>query len=261
MHKMHGAAKIFVFVIAVPALPLLLATWKAHVPLAIVLALVLASARVRRRQLLYFSPAVPIVFLAGLSWLIFANEPTGPVLAEFRLGPVKYVLRTETAEGAATASLRTIIWVLSYMALLTTTSSRDLVAGLDKLRVPNPASRAAAMTLRFWSTMISDTGRVAEAQRARGMDLDAGPWWRSLKQRLVATAMPTLFLMLKRFQTLNFALALRAMGAKGKKTRLYAPPLGMRDAILCGVTVVLLVMLWTLERVILLGRVILGAAG
>jgi len=105
-----------------------------------------------------------------------------------------------------------------------------------------------AMTLRFWATVMADTGRVADAQRARGVDPDAGPRWRGLVRRFVSTAIPTLFIMLKRFQTLNFALALRAVGASGKKSRLYAPPLEGRDVALAGAAFVLLLSIWLIDR-------------
>lgn len=251
LHETHGTAKILVFGVAVPVATLLLGSWQWHVPVALGLVVVLATARIRRRQLLYFSPAVPLVLLTGLSWLVFANAPTSPPVWEFRTASLRYVLHENAAEGAAVAVMRGAIFALSYVALLTTTASRDLVAGLDKLGVPDGASRAVAMTLRFWSTVMDDTGRVADAQRARGMDLDEGPWWRGVGRRILATAMPTLFLMLKRFQTLNFALALRAMGARGEKSRLHAPRLRARDGALCAASVALLAVILVLDRGVL----------
>lgn len=245
MHKAHAAAKILIFAAAVPILPLLLDHWQSLLGLALGLGTVVASARVRRRQLLYFSPALGLILVAGVSWLF--TDLGGPAVVELNAGPFEYTLRERTAERAATSSLKALVWALSYVALLTTTSSRDLVAGLDRLGAPDRASRAVAMTLRFWATVMADTGHVAEAQRARGVDFGEGSRWRGLARRFVSTAVPTLFLMLKRFQTLSFALTLRGMGARGTKTRLYAPPLRRQDAALCALTVALLGLVWLVD--------------
>jgi len=243
LHRTHGAAKIFVFAVAVPVLPLLLTAWWSLLALAIFLAALVASARVRRRQLLYFSPALAIIAVAGLSWLFV--DLGGPVVFRLDLGgPVRYALRAEALERSASASLRALVWALSYVALLATTPSRDLVAGLDRLGVPDRVSRAVAMTLRFWGTVISDTRNVVEAQRARGLDFEGGSRFGRLWRRFVSAAVPTVFVVLKRFQTLSFALALRGVGSSGPKSRLYAPPLAPRDVALSVAAVCLLSLLW-----------------
>jgi len=242
LHRTHGAAKIFVFAVAVPVLPLVLTAWWSLLALAIFLAALVASARVRRRQLMYFSPALAIIAVAGLSWLFV--DLGGPVVFRLNLGPVRYALRAETLERSVSASLRALVWALSYVALLATTPSRDLVAGLDRLGLPDRASRAVAMTLRFWGTVISDTKNVVEAQRARGLDFEGGSRAGRLWRRFVSAAVPTVFVVLKRFQTLSFALALRGVGASGTKSRLHAPPLARRDAALSVAAVFLLSVLW-----------------
>lgn len=247
LHRSHAAVKILVFAVAVAVLPLLLDHWGSLLVLAVGLGVLIALARVRRRHLLYFSPALALILVAGISWLF--TDLGGPVVVRIEVGPFAYALHERAADQALTSSLRAMVWALSYVALLTTTTSRDLAAGLDTLGAPDRVSRAVAMTLRFWATVMADTGHVADAQRARGVDLDGGPRWRSLTRRFVSTAVPTLFIMLKRFQTLNFALALRAVGASGKKSRLYAPPLRRYDAALAGGAVALLSLIWLADRV------------
>lgn len=246
LHRSHAAAKILIFAGAVAVLPLLLDHWESLLVLAAGLGMLIASVRVRRRHLLYFSPALGLILIAGVSWLF--TDLGGPTVARIEVGPFAYVLRERTADQALTSSLRAMVWALSYVALLTTTTSRDLAAGLDTLGAPDRVSRAVAMTLRLWATVMADTGRVADAQRARGVDLDGGHRWRGIARRFVSTAVPTLFIMLKRFQTLNFALALRAVGASGKKSRLYAPALGRYDVALSGVAVALLALIWLADR-------------
>jgi energy-coupling factor transport system permease protein len=242
LHRTHATAKILLFAVAIPLIPFLLRHWTSLVLLAVLLGSLLVLARVRRRQLLTFAPAMPIILIAGLSWL-FADQG-GAIIAEWQLGTWSYVLRSHTLDRALTGMLRTLVWVLAAMALLTTTSSRELVAGLDRLGVPDRVSRAVAMTLRFWAIAIADAGHVADAQQVRGVDFARAAPWRTLVQRFLISGVPTLFVLLKRFQTLTFALALRGVGAPGPKTRLYAPPLRRRDAVFLGLSALALLLLW-----------------
>lgn len=245
LHQRHAAVKIVLFGVIIAILPFVLSQWQTLLVLAVMLGGLLLAARVRRSQLLFFAPALPIIVISGLSWLFV--DLGGAVVAELQLGPWAYTLRQNTLERSLTGALRALVWVLSFMVLLTTTSSRNLVAGCDRLGLPDRVSRAVAMTLRFWHTVLTDTDHVADAQRARGVDFERGAWWRQLIRRFLVTAVPTLFVMLKRFQTLNFALALRGLGAPGPKTRLYAPPVTGHDAAFLAVAGGVLGLVWLLD--------------
>lgn len=248
LHRSHPAAKIVVFAIAVTLLPLIVQHWYSNLIVAMALGGIVWSARVGRKQLLYFSPALGLIIIAAVSWLFTDLGGTPIVALEF--GGFQYTLRDRTVHQSVNMSSRALVWVLSYVVLLTTTSSRDMMTGLESLGLPHRASTAVGMTLKFWANVIADTRNVMDAQRVRGVDFDHGPKLRSLKQRFIVATVPTIFLMLKRFRTLSFALSLRAFGAPGSKTRLYAPPFTMQDFKLVAVILSMLISFIVIDRLV-----------
>ena len=246
LHTLHATAKIVIFAVLVTLLPFALGHWQSDCALALALGAVIWSARIRRKQLLFFSPALGLVVIAAVSWLF--TDLGGRAILKLGGGPYEYILREHTLDQVITSSLRALIWVLAYVALLTTTNSRDLIAGLEKLGLPYRASRIVGMTLKFWTTVITDMHNVMNAQRVRGVDFEQGSKLGQLKQRFIITTIPTTFLMLKRFRTLSFALALRAFGAQGKKTRLYAPDLTSRDGKFLIIALILLLCLGLVDH-------------
>ena len=129
LHRAHPAVKIIVFALAVTFMPLVFQKWQSNLLLIVVLMGTIAWARIGRKQLLYFTPAIGLIVIAAVSWL-FTNIG-GDVVFEYRLGRFVYVLRDRSLQQAVTMSTRAAIWVLAYMALLTTTNTRELMAGLE----------------------------------------------------------------------------------------------------------------------------------
>ncbi len=81
-----------------------------------------------------------------------------------------YRLKEFSVIKAVTMSLRSIIWVFGYILLLTTTTNRELVVGLQKLGVPHKVSVAVGMTLKFWGNILEDIKKkIVEAQKKRGV--------------------------------------------------------------------------------------------
>jgi len=214
--------------------------WQAEAVLAAGLLAVVRVSGVPWRQLRFFSPALALVGIAAVSWLLTGQG--GRSLVTVRVGPLDWALREGAVGAASTNSLRALNWVLAYAILLTTTSSRDLVVGLRQLGVPAQGAAAVGMTLRFWSTVVEDAGRVMDAQRARGVEFGTGWAPSRLRRQVLMVAVPSVFLMLKRFRTLTMALALRGFGAPGRKTRLYWPRPSGSDAVggLAGVSLMVL---------------------
>jgi energy-coupling factor transport system permease protein len=246
VHRLHASVKILIFAVMITVLPFGLLHWQSYVVLLLGLVLCLVLARVRRYHLLYFSPALGLIGLAAISW--FLTDLGGRVVTAWQIGPVVYVLRERTAQQAIVSSLRAAVWALSYMVLLTTTSSRNLVSGLEQLRLPSPICRALTMTLKFWQTALADAQHVMDAQRVRGIDYDHGPTVRRFTRRFLLATLPTMFLLLKRFRTLSFALALRSFGSPVAKTRLYAPTPTWRDGLFSLLSLAFLLAVLSLDH-------------
>jgi energy-coupling factor transport system permease protein len=220
-HKLHPVSKIVTFAILLAIVPLLTTQMITSFMLVITLFLFILLARIGKKQLLYFFPAWAIVFFSAVSWLFV--DLGGHVMWETTVLGFTYRLKEFSVVKSVNMSLRSIIWVLGYILLLTTTSSRELVVGLEKLGVPHKVSVAVGMTLKFWGNILDDTKKIIEAQKARGIDFDGASRLQKVKKGIMLTSIPAIFLMLKRFRTLSFALSLRAFGVRGKKTRIFSP--------------------------------------
>ena len=248
LHRNHPTTKILFFAVAVAILPLLTRHWQSNLMLILILIVILISAKVKRKQLLYFSPALALVSMAAIFWL-FTNVG-GNTIFEVRLYPlpINYVLRDRSVEQAVRMSGRALVWVLAYAALLTSTSSREMMAGLERLGLPHSAATAVGMTLKFWANVMADTDNVVDAQKVRGVDFERGRGLSLIKQRVVMTSLPTIFLMLKRFRTLSFALALRGFGSRGSKSRVFRPSLRRSDIVALLVGLIILASVGAADR-------------
>ncbi|WPD18050.1 MULTISPECIES: energy-coupling factor transporter transmembrane component T family protein [Thermaerobacter] len=72
------------------------------------------------------------------------------------------------------AGLRLCSMVIASALFLATTRNEELVAGLLRWGLPYPFAFALSAALRLVPTFVASAVAVAEAQRARGHDLDAG---------------------------------------------------------------------------------------
>lgn len=69
--------------------------------------------------------------------------------------------------GGATLLLKATTGVLVGIVLASTTRSRDLLAGLERLRLPQPLVAIAGFMLRYASVVTSDLSRMRLARSAR----------------------------------------------------------------------------------------------
>lgn len=245
LHRAHPSLKLVLLVVAIPTLPLVLQHWESLVVMGASLAAVLISARITWRQCAYFTPAVGMLVFAAVSWLVTGSG--GSTLVVIGAWGFRVTVQQGGVEQAVPATLRALVWLLSYMLLLTTTSSRDLVAGLQRLHVPDRISQAVGLTFRYWSTVMVDASRVADAQRLRGVNLDSGAALVRPGRQFAAVALPTLFIMLRRFRSLDFALVLRCAGARERRTPMRLAPPRAVDALGGAVAVAGLVVLGTYD--------------
>jgi cobalt/nickel transport system permease protein len=70
--------------------------------------------------------------------------------------------------GGATLLLKATTGVLVGVLLASTTRSRDLLAGLERLRLPQPLVAISGFMLRYASVVTSDLSRMRLARAARG---------------------------------------------------------------------------------------------
>lgn len=76
--------------------------------------------------------------------------------------------------------------VITAIILSATTSARDLLAGLEKLRVPAPLVNIATFMLRYLNVINDEMGRMKIARESRGFEATGIRSWKILAQTVGA---------------------------------------------------------------------------
>ena len=174
-------------------------------------------------------PVVPIViFTAVLNLFLSTGEP----LWQWHFLKI-------TKEGIETAifmSVRILCLIAGTSLLTYTTSPIALTDGIERLlsplkKVKLPVHELAMMmtiALRFIPTLIEETDKIMNAQKARGAQLDSG----TLKQRiqaLVPVLIPLFISAFRRADELAMAMECRCYRGGTGRTRLKVLHCGARD--------------------------------
>lgn len=181
VHRLPAQCKIgalIVFVVCVVATPA--AQWWAFAGYAAVLGAVVAVARVPAgtvlRRMVVEAPFV--VFALLLPFLA-----SGP-----RVQVAGVALSSAGLLGAANLLVKGTLGVVAAIVLAATTAPRDLVAGLDRLRLPTVVVAIVSFMLRYVSVVSGDLHRMRIARESRG----APPGW-APQLRAVAAGVGALF--------------------------------------------------------------------
>ncbi len=165
---------------------------------------------------------LPLHVMVPLAW--FLLQPVGPVFAAW--GPFR--LSWGGAWHGLWAVLRLDALAFAAFLWLFTTAPAQIMRTFVGLRLPHTLALILALSIRYLPTVAGLYEQIRDAQQARGLVLDEGPWWRRLQARLpilVAVVIGTLRLA----QALGWALETRALGATlpPGKTRTVWHPLRM----------------------------------
>ena len=171
-----------------------------------------------------------VVFTALFNVLYGGGEPLFPHVAWLGW------LKTEGVRNAAFMILRILLLILGTSYLTYTTSPVMLTDALERLMRPLKVFRfpvhelAMMMTiaLRFIPTLIDETDKIINAQKARGADFETGNVIRRAKA-LIPILIPLLISSFRRAEELADAMECRCyQGGKGR-TRFKVYSLGWRD--------------------------------
>jgi energy-coupling factor transport system permease protein len=180
------------------------------------LAIVAAGGLGNVRRVLVF------LLLAGASalllWTLVGRGPTPLFLWMSREGLLLGVV----------AALRIDSFILAGVLFLSTTRNEEIVQGLLRIGLPYPICFAFSTALRLAPTFIGTGLAVREAQRARGLDPDAG----SLAARLKANIpllVPTFLTTIRMTNHLAMSLEARGFGLKKQRTSLLETHVGFGD--------------------------------
>lgn len=93
------------------------------------------------------------------------------------------VITLEAVIYGAVMSLR-LAAIISAFALLTfTVSPDDIMMAMLKLKLPYKSVLVVSLSTRFVPTLIDDTARLSDVQRARGLELDRGRLGQRIRSR------------------------------------------------------------------------------
>lgn len=180
-----------------------------------------------------------LAFFALLILLLQAllfNE--GQVLFYF-YPPAKVLAITDQGlcSGLAMA-LRMLTLVLSFLVIVTTTQTRDIILTLvEKLKVPYDYAFMFMTALRFVPTFMGEVRQITEAQQARGYAVEG---WNPVKRikAYAPVAVPLVLISLNKAENLAMAMETRGYGG-GRRTYLREPKMRKRDY---GLTAILLLL-------------------
>ena len=217
---------------------------KGFVGFALILAFVLFAAKLTRISLTFIIRGLkPIAFIAAFTFVLNLFMQTGgDTLVQW-----KFIhITTGGLRMAIYMALRLMLLVISSQLLTLTTSSLSLTDGLESLMKPLakikfPAHEIAMMmsiALRFIPTLMEETDKIMNAQKARGADFESGNIIKRAKA-MVPLLVPLFVSAFRRADELAMAMEARCYrGGKGR-TRMSVHHMGMID-LYAGIAVVFL---------------------
>ena len=133
-------------------------------------------------------------------------------------------------------ALRLVLLVLGTSVLTLTTTPTDLTDGLESLLSPlktvkfpvHDVAIIMSIALRFIPTLMDETQRIINAQKARGADFDTGNVFKRAKA-MIPVLVPMFVSAFRRADELAFALDARCYNATENRTKMKKPHVTYRD--------------------------------
>jgi energy-coupling factor transport system permease protein len=191
--------------------------------------------------IILFLSIIPLVRLAGVGrewastlklalWLglsiivinaLFSYHGDHVLLAApFRLPAVgQPVITLEAIAFGAVMALKLAVIISVFSLINLTVHPDDIMAVSLKMRLPYKSVLVTSLSTRFVPCLVEDIGRISDSYRTRGVQLDAGGWFKRVKNRAkITTAL--LANSLDRSVQIAEAMEARAFGS-GKKRVFY----------------------------------------
>jgi energy-coupling factor transport system permease protein len=159
--------------------------------------------------LILFLSIIPLVRLAGVGrewastlklalWLglsiivinaLFSYHGDHVLLAApFRLPAAgQPIITLEAIAYGAVMALKLVVIISVFTLINLTVHPDDIMAVLLKMRLPYKSVLVTSLSTRFVPCLVEDIGRISDGYRARGVQLDAGSWFKKIKNRAKIT--------------------------------------------------------------------------
>ncbi len=220
LHKMDSRMKIVLLILYL----VLIFMTKNYISLIIMALSVLGVMCISQVSVrLYFKSIKAIVFIVLFTSVLNLFYGTGDPL--LKIGPL-----TITQAGINTAvfvAVRIIAMVLVSSTLTYTTSPTDLTDGIERLLKPlgvfhikvHEIAMMMTIALRFIPTLLEETDKIMNAQKARGADLESGSVMTRIKA-LIPILIPLFVSSFRRAYELAMAMESRCYHGGEGRTRM-----------------------------------------
>lgn len=210
-----------------------------YVALAVLLGIILGAAllgKVMPAVAKAYKGLVIFAFILLLIQVFFYREG----YTVFHLLPIGEGYLSVTDQGlkfGLSMALRMLVIVTSFLIVLTTTRTQDMMAVLvEKVKLPNDIAMMILMSIRFIPSFLGDLKQISDAQKARAFVLEG---WNPIKKLkgYFPIAIPLVLMSLRKAQQMVLAMETRGYGA-GPRSYLRQLSWGYRDGISFAVILV-----------------------
>ena len=250
LHKTDPRAKILLLILIITFIFLAKNFISIAVAALFVLSLIIVSRVPFKMYLKNMKAILPILIFTAVINAFYGTEGT-------RLFAVwKLSVYTGGLYRAFYMALRIVLLIFISSVLTYTTTPNDLTDAIERLLSPlkyiglkNAVHTLAMMmtiALRFIPTLIEETEKIMNAQKARGADLESG----KLKQRVLALIpilIPLLISAVRRAYELAEAMECRCYNGGEGRQRMKQLHFKFSDFIVCLVTVIFCGGIWALN--------------
>ena len=244
IHKLDPRAKILAMLVMLVAV-FMPSGWYGYLIIGVVMILVI---RLSKLKLSFVIKAFkPMIFMMCFLFIINIFGYTEGTLL-LSVGPLK--IYWEAITHTLYIVIRLLLMIMITTVLTVTTKPLDLTLGIEYLLKPFkkigvPSHEIAMMisiALRFIPTIIEETMRIMNSQKARGVDFEEG----KLKEKIMAIVsliVPLFSVAFQRADDLANAMEARGYNPSGTRTRYKQLKYEMRDVILIAGAIIILVMM------------------
>ncbi len=116
-------------------------------------------------------------------------------------------------------AFRLVVFLSSFSLFFLTTTPDEIALTLQRLRLPYEYTFAFVSAIRFTPVMAEELKSIMDAQRARGLEIDKGPFTKRLRN-MIPILVPLLVNVIRRSYELAEAMEVKCFGASKKRTSL-----------------------------------------
>lgn len=187
---------------------------------------------------------LPIILITAIINLFYMSG--GTVIAQFWIINITDI----GIKRSVFMALRVVLLILISAVLTYTTSANDITDGLDRLFAPlkyiglgtavHTMTMMMTIALRFIPTLVEETQKIMNAQKARGADFESGGLMQKVKA-VIPVLIPLLISSVRRAYDLAEAMESRCYNGGVGKTHLKVFALHLRDYISFLISLLILV--------------------